>query len=332
MTHFDSLNRPIEYLRLAVTDRCNLRCLYCMPPAGVPWRPHEEILRYEELERVVRAAVDMGIRKVRLTGGEPLLRRGLAGFIAALAAIPGLEDLSLTTNGTLLAPLAADLAAAGLRRVNVSLDSLRAERFGQLTRGGELPAVLEGITAARAAGLEPVKINTVVMRGRNDDEVADFARRTLVDGWHVRFIEFMPIGRWQDGGQDGWRRWFVPVDDVRRRIEAALGPLQPHDGPGGAGPARYYRLDGATGTLGFIGAVSEHFCGGCNRLRLSADGRLRPCLLSDEEVDLRSILRSGAPEEEIAARIAEAIRRKPRRHLLEQGMFPRERAMSEIGG
>ncbi len=332
MTHFDSLHRPIEYLRLSVTDRCNLRCRYCMPPEGIPWRAPEEILRYEELERVVRAAVELGIGKVRITGGEPLVRRGLLRFIAALAAIPGIDDLSMTTNGTLLGPVAADLAAAGLHRVNVSLDSLIPERLAALTRGGRLDEVLAGIAAASRAGLDPVKINVVVMRRRNDDEVLSFARKTIEEGWHVRFIEFMPVGRWLDEDDGSWQQSFVAVEEIRRQIEVALGPLQPDDGLRGAGPARYYRLAGASGTIGFISAVSEHFCRGCNRLRLSADGRLRPCLLRDQEIDLRAILRSGATDKELEQSLLEAIRFKPAGHRLAAGDYPRGRTMSEIGG
>jgi len=332
MACLDPLNRPIEYLRISVTDRCNLRCIYCMPPEGVPWRPHEEILRYEEIVQVVRLAAELGIRKVRLTGGEPLVRPGLAGLIASLAGIPGIEDLSLTTNGTLLEARAAELAASGLHRVNVSLDSLNPERFARLTRGGDLDAVLRGIEAARRAGLNPVKLNTVVIRRWNDDEVALFARKTREEGWHVRFIEFMPIGRRPDEGREAWQEELVTVEEMRRRIEEEVGPLLPYAGPGGAGPARYYRLEGAEGTIGFISPVSEHFCARCNRLRLSADGRLRPCLLSDAEVDLRTILRNGAGPEEVRERIVEAICRKPAGHRLAEGEFPHGRTMSEIGG
>lgn len=332
MACLDSLNRPIEYLRLSVTDRCNLRCIYCMPPEGIPWRPHDDILRYEEIVQVVGIAAELGIRKVRLTGGEPLVRQGLAGLVASLARIPGIEDLSMTTNATLLEGRAAELAAAGLRRVNISLDSLDPGRFARLTRGGDLAAVLRGIEAARRAGLNPVKINTVVIRRWNDDEVLPFARMTREEGWHVRFIEFMPVGRWHDEDREAWQERLVTVEEIRRRIEEALGPLRPYAGPGGAGPARYYRLEGAEGTIGFISPVSEHFCARCNRLRLSADGRLRPCLLSDAEVDLRTLLRNGAGPEEVRERIAEAIRRKPAGHRLAEGEFPHERTMSEIGG
>lgn len=332
MACLDALNRPIEYLRISVTDRCNLRCIYCMPPGGIPWRPHDEILRYEEIVQVVRVAAEMGVRKVRLTGGEPLVRQGLAGLIASLAAVPGVEDLSMTTNGILLEPRAEELVSAGLRRVNISLDSLDPERFSRLTRGGDLTAVLRGVEAARRAGLNPVKLNTVVIRHWNDSEVTLFARMTREEGWNVRFIELMPVGRWQDEGRETWQERLVTVEEIRRRIEETLGPLWPYAGPDGVGPARYYRLEGAEGTIGFISPVSEHFCARCNRLRLSADGRLRPCLLSDTEVDLRTILRNEAGPEEVRERIIEAIRRKPAGHRLAKGEFPLGRAMSEIGG
>ncbi len=332
MTQLDSLSRPIEYLRLSVTDRCNLRCLYCMPPEGVPWYPHEDILSYEEFAQVVRVAADLGIRKVRLTGGEPLVRRGIVDFIRSLKAIPGIEDLSMTTNATLLAPMARELAAAGLDRVNISLDSLESNRLAQMTRGGQLDRVLEGIAAAQAAGLEPVKVNVVVIRGRNEDEVVAFARKTVEKSWNVRYIEFMPVGRWQDGENGQWAQSFVSVEEIRNRIEAEMGPLEPVDGPAGAGPARYYRIPGTRGSIGFISAVSDHFCAHCNRLRLSADGRLRPCLLSDEEVDLRSLLRSGVGEEDLRRLIVQAIQQKPEGHRLKEGSFPKGRTMSEIGG
>ncbi|NLG26862.1 MAG: GTP 3',8-cyclase MoaA, partial [Chloroflexi bacterium] len=249
----DACGRAISYLRVSVTDRCNLRCVYCMPEEGVALRPHAEILRYEEIERLVRIAVTLGVRHVRLTGGEPLVRAGIADLARLLTAIPGLEELSMTTNGTRLAELAAPLAEAGLRRVNVSLDTLRPERYSAITRCGELSDVLRGIEAARSAGLEPVKLNTVVVRGTNDDEVVDFARRTLDEGWHVRFIELMPVGEGVTPGDE-----YVPSSEIREHIEAALGPLEPAELPG-SGPARYLRLAGAPGTLGFISPLTEHF-------------------------------------------------------------------------
>jgi cyclic pyranopterin phosphate synthase len=346
MPYLDNFNRPISYLRVSVTDRCNLRCVYCMPPEGVPWRPHEEILRYEEIETVVRAAAGLGISKVRLTGGEPLVRLGIVNLVAMLARIPGIDDLAMTTNGTLLACYAEGLKAAGLQRVNVSLDTLRPERFRRITRLGKLSDTLEGIAAAKQAGLVPVKINTVVIRSLNDDEVVDFARLTYAPpppippnfgglggqgatgGWHVRFIEVMPLGDNTDWAGNG----YVPMSEVRERIEGELGELIPAKLGVGGGPARYYRLPGAQGTVGFITPISEHFCYQCNRLRLTADGKLRPCLLSDYEIDLRTPLRQGASAEEIKALIIEGIRNKPERHHLSEQVIPQGRAMSEIGG
>jgi cyclic pyranopterin phosphate synthase len=328
MPYLDNFNRPISYLRVSVTDRCNLRCVYCMPPGGIPWRPHEEILRYEEIETVVRAAAELGISKVRLTGGEPLVRLGIVNLVAMLARIPGMDDLAMTTNGTLLTRYADELKAAGLQRVNVSLDTLRPERFRTITRLGDLSDTLEGIAAAKEAGLVPVKVNTVVIRGLNDDEVVDFARLTRAPDWHVRFIEVMPLGDKADWADNG----YVPMGEVRARIERELGKLVPAKLVTGGGPARYYRLPGAQGTIGFITPISEHFCYQCNRLRLTADGKLRPCLLSDYEIDLRTPLRQGASAEEIKALIIEGIRNKPERHHLSEQVIPQGRAMSEIGG
>ncbi len=327
----DSFNRPISYLRVSVTDRCNLRCVYCMPPEGVPWRHHEEILRYEEIETVVRAAASLGISKVRLTGGEPLVRLGMVDLVAMLARIPGIDDLAMTTNGTLLARHAEELKTAGLKRVNVSLDTLRPERFRRITRLGELSNTLGGIAAAREAGLLPVKVNTVVARGVNDDEVLDFALLTLEREWHIRFIEIMPLGQWQEAGSE-WENNVVMTTEIRQRIETDLGPLEPVKVSVGNGPAQYYRLPGAQGTVGFITPISEHFCYQCNRLRLTADGKLRPCLLSDDEIDLRTPLRQGATIEDVKRLIVEAVRAKPERHHLSEQVIPQERAMSEIGG
>jgi cyclic pyranopterin phosphate synthase len=324
----DDFGRAINYLRVSVTDRCNLRCVYCMPSQGISKRPHNAILRYEEMALVVRAAAELGICKVRLTGGEPLARLGLVQFVAMIARTPGIDDVSMTTNGTLLARHAADLAAAGLQRVNISLDSLRPDRFRQITGRGRLEDVLAGVAAARRAGLVPIKFNTVVVRGLNDDEVIDLARRTADQGWHVRFIELMPIGANVGWAGDG----IVPMAEVRHRIEHALGPLHPVHGPVGNGPARYFHLSGAEGTIGFIGTQTEHFCPACNRLRLTADGRLRPCLLSDDEIDLRGPLRAGADLQAIKAILARAIRSKPARHRLGEALPPRARTMSEIGG
>ena len=331
MTHFDAYSRPISYLRISVTDRCNLRCIYCMPPEGVPLRTHDEILRYEEIENVARAAAGLGISKVRLTGGEPLVRLGIVDLVRKLAHIPGIDDLSMTTNGILLPRYAADLATAGLRRVNISLDTLRPERFAAITRRGRLTDVLAAIESARQAGLRPVKINTVVIRGINDDEAVDLARRAADAGWNLRFIEWMPVGGVALAGGD-WQEQVVTAAEIRRQIEVALGPLEPATLDIGGGPARYYRLPGGRGTIGFIAPISEHFCGQCNRLRLTADGQLRPCLLSDYEIDLRTPLRQGAAATQIRALLLKGIGSKPLQHRLNEKERPEHRVMSEIGG
>lgn len=328
----DSFQRPINYLRISVTDRCNLRCTYCMPEEGIVLASHEDMLSYEEICSVVRAAAPLGINRLRLTGGEPLVRAGLTDLFRMLSEIEGVEDLSLTTNGVLLTRCAADLKAAGLGRVNVSLDSLRKDRFHEITRFGSLEDVLGGIEEARKVGLNPVKINNVVVRGVNDDELLDFARKTVDDGWHVRFIELMPFGEGPGAAcehVDGKEK-FVSVMEMKERL-AALGSLEPTLTSNGNGPAKYFRFGGAKGTVGFISPVSEHFCFGCNRLRLTADGRLRPCLLDDREIDLREPLRRGAPAEELRRLIEEAVACKPKGHRLSEGARSRRR-MAQIGG
>lgn len=323
----DSHQRVINYLRVSVTDRCNLRCVYCMPEEGVTACSHADILRYEEIARVVRVAAELGISRVRLTGGEPLVRRGFVELVRMIAAIPGIEDLSMTTNGTLLAQHAQQLAESGLRRVNVSLDTLSSQRFAQITRLGSLEAVLAGIDAARRAGLQPLKINMVVLRGINDDEVVEFARRSLTEGWHVRFIEMMPVGEGSHWSEDA----YVPSHEIRERIEGALGPLEPAT-LGGNGPARYWRLAGASGTIGLISPLSEHFCQQCNRLRLTADGRLMPCLLSDLQVDVRAALRSGADDAQLRDLFRQTLEIKPTSHHLDQHLIPKCQQMSKVGG
>ncbi|MBN1935437.1 MAG: GTP 3',8-cyclase MoaA, partial [Anaerolineae bacterium] len=322
----------INYLRISVTDRCNLRCVYCMPEEGVSVCAHDDILRYEEIETVVRAAARLGIHKVRLTGGEPLVRLGLTDLVRMLAQVPGIDDLSMTTNGILLSRHADGLAQAGLNRVNISLDTLKSERFAQITRRGRLEDVLAGIDAAHRAGLEPVKINAVIMRGVNDDEVIDLARKTVSDGWHVRFIEWMPIAAPVEPVETRWQSQMVTAAEMRATIEAALGLLEPAQTENGAGPAKYYRLTGAAGTVGFITPISEHFCAHCNRLRLTADGQLRPCLLSDFEIDLRTSLRQGADVDEIEALLRQGIGAKPARHHLAESERVENRVMAQIGG
>lgn len=320
----DSFGRSINYLRVSATDRCNLRCLYCMPPEGVPRIPHGEILSYEEIRTVVQAGAELGINKIRLTGGEPLVRAELPELIKMLSQIEGIRELSLTTNGTLLKKYALELKQAGLSRVNVSLDTLKTDRFQYITRLGRLKDVLEGIEAAKDAGFQPVKINTVVMRGINDDEILDFARMTYDTGWHVRFIELMPFKGVAE---------FVASVELRQHI-SLLGELEPCASMTGNGPARYYRLAGAKGTIGFISPLSElSFCSRCNRIRLTPDGKLRPCLLGEDEIDLRMSLRNNASVEELERLMLQAVASKRERHHLEgSDVTVMKRKMSQIGG
>jgi cyclic pyranopterin phosphate synthase len=319
---FDSFGRGIDYLRISVTDRCNLRCIYCMPPEGVLLIPHADLLSYEEICAVVQAAAELGVKRVRLTGGEPLVRAELPVLTRMLSEIEGIEELSLTTNGTLLKKFALGLKQAGLKRVNVSLDTLKADRFRYITRLGELGDVLDGIEAAKDAGLSPVKVNMVVMRGVNDDEVLDFAEMTHKEGWHVRFIELMPFTELAE---------LVPSSELRQRIEL-LGALEACRPVTGNGPARYFRLPGARGTIGFISPVTEPFCSTCNRIRLTSCGSLCPCLLSDGGIDLRQPLRSNASIQEIERLILEAVGSKSEHHHLKDGAVLMKGRMHRIGG
>jgi cyclic pyranopterin phosphate synthase len=322
----DSFQRPINYLRISVTDRCNLRCIYCMPAEGVDLRPHSDILSYEEIYTIARAAAELGINKLRVTGGEPLVRLGLPRLIEMLAGIEAIDDIALTTNGVLLVDCAAELKAAGLKRVNISLDTLKPDRFRLITRGqSELKQVLDGIEAAREVGLEPVKLNMVVMAGINDDEILDFAAKTIDEDWHVRFIELMPV----NGGDNAPR--FVAATEMRKRLEP-LGELEPCLPGAGNGPAKYFRLPDARGTIGFITPVSEHFCFQCNRMRLTADGRLRPCLLSDYEIDLKQPMRDGVSKAGLKKLFKKAVADKPLKHGLAEGRVPNGRPFSHVGG
>jgi cyclic pyranopterin phosphate synthase len=324
----DAFRRPITYLRVSVTDRCNLRCVYCMPEAGLPWIPKREILTFEEIERIVRAAASVGVRSIRLTGGEPLVRPGLAGLVARLAAIEGIDDIALSTNGLLLADQVGALAAAGLRRVNVSLDTLHPERFESIARRPGLERVLAGIDAAIAAGLGPIKLNCVVMRGQNDDELGDFGALTRERAVYVRFIEMMPVV--ENAAEQ--RDLYVSSGEILERL-GALGSLEPVIGPGGNGPARYFAYPNAPGAVGVISPLSHDYCERCNRVRLTADGRLRLCLFGDYEIDLRTPLRDGAEREELAALFRGGMLIKPERHHLRLGEAgSRMRAFSEIGG
>jgi len=323
----DSFQRPINYLRISVTDRCNLRCIYCLPVEGVRLMSHRDILTYEEIYTIARVAAELGINKVRLTGGEPLVRLGLTELIQMLAQIEAIDDISLTTNGTLLSRYAAELKQAGLQRVNISLDTLKSDRFKLVTRSSlNLGDVLEGIKVARSVGLNPVKLNMVVMSGINDDELLDFAAKTIDEEWHVRFIEFMPVTE-----VGATASYFVSVSDMRKRLEQ-LGELEPCLPSVGNGPAKYFRFPDARGTVGFITPVSEHFCFHCNRLRLTADGRLRPCLLADDEIDLKQPLRSGISSAGLKQLIEAAVANKPLRHHLAEGYIPKGRPFSQVGG
>ena len=329
----DHFGRELDYLRVSITDRCNLRCVYCMPPEGAPPRRRDEILSLEQITTVVAAAASLGFHRVRLTGGEPLARRGVPGLVRTLCGLPGIAEVAMTTNATLLPAYAHELAEAGLSRVNVSLDSLRPDRFLRMTRLGDLAAVYQGIAAAEEAGLTPIKINVVVVAGVNDDELVDFALLTRDHPWHVRFIEVMPLEASPDwgAGMPAPGKRLVPVSVMRERL-AELGPLTPDDGPGGRGPARYFRLPGAPGTIGFISPVSEHFCSACNRLRLTADGWLRTCLFSDVGVFLKPALDANAGQGQLMDLIRQAVALKPERRSLLAESGVASRAMSLIGG
>lgn len=323
----DQYGRELTDLRISLTDRCNLRCVYCMPAEGIDFRPPEELLRDDELLLLVRIAAEFGVTKVRLTGGEPTVRPAIVDLVREISKIPGVRDLAMTTNGILLEYLAEDLARAGLRRVNVSVDTLDPEKFRRITRGGRLERVLAGIERAEAAGLRPIKLNAVVVRGFNEEEVVALARLTLDRPWEVRFIEVMPFGTVADVADAG----IVKSEETMARIEEALGELSPIDLSGGD-PARTYRLPNASGTLGFISSVSQPFCQKCGRLRLTADGRLRLCLLRDDEVDLLTPLRAGTSYGEMKEIFSAGAYKRPFGHALAERLFPEKRVMIQIGG
>ncbi|MDD5169442.1 MAG: GTP 3',8-cyclase MoaA [Syntrophales bacterium] len=328
----DQYNRDINYLRVSVTDRCNLRCKYCMPKEGLSQIGHNDILRYEEMLRVIRCCVRLGISKVRITGGEPLVRRGIVDFIARLKSVPGLTDISLTTNGILLKQYAADLFAAGMNRINISLDSLNAEKYAVITRGGDLHTVLSGIREADRVGFAPIKINTVAIKGFNDDEILAFARHTLDKPYQIRFIELMPLGNVGSDNNDNYLSNKMVMDVISRAypLEEVNGEKNKVDGP-----ARLYRIAGGRGIIGFISPVSQHFCRTCNRLRLTADGHLRACLLLDEEVDLKKPLRNGCSDNELEDLIRQAITKKPWGHTMikdQRHLRKCVKEMATIGG
>lgn len=325
----DSFGRVVDDLRVSLTDRCNFRCIYCMPLEGLSWLPKPEILTFEEIIRFVRIMMGLGVKTVRLTGGEPTVRDSVEELVAGVAQLSPDLDLSMTTNGFLLPRLAAPLARAGLRRINISLDTLRPDRFKQIVRvkGIEVGHVLEGMAAAQAAGLHPIKINMVVMRGQNDDEIVEMVALGREKGYQVRFIEFMPLD-----GERGWNQMRVfPAREILERINRVF-PLLPVSGRDHEPATRYLFADGK-GDVGVIASVTEPFCGSCNRIRLTADGQIRTCLFSLAEHNVKRLLRSGAADEEIARFVREAVWRKEPGHRINQADFVQpDRAMAAIGG
>ncbi|MFN3505236.1 MAG: GTP 3',8-cyclase MoaA [Caldimicrobium sp.] len=316
----DKYGRAITYLRISITDRCNFRCIYCQRKGPFTYLPHKEILTYEEIEEIVRVAVKLGVKRVRLTGGEPLLRPGVEKLIQRLATLPELEDLSLTTNGYFLLEKAELLKKAGLKRINISLDTLNPIKFKEISGGFEFEKIWKGILRTWEVGFQPLKINVVVIRDLNEDEVLELAKLTLNYPWEVRFIEFMPIGQdtcWSE-------KHIVTIKEIKEKMEAFL-PLEEVDSYGG-GPAKTYQWRGAKGKIGFISPLSEHFCFKCNRFRITADGRLRTCLFSDQEINLKEFLRGGKGTLEEAFRLALEI--KPEKRLLKST----HRGMRAIGG
>ncbi len=324
---FDRFARPIHYLRISLTDHCNLRCLYCMPE-NMTFRPAAELMQDEEILRLTRLFARLGFDKIRLTGGEPTVRANVVEIVRGIASTPGIKNVTMTTNGILLSKLAAPLAEAGLKRVNISLDTLDPAKFNRLTRRGDIEDVWEGILAAERAGLTPIKLNAVVVRGYNEEDVVDLARLTFDHPWQVRFIEMMPFG----GATDFQTGQMVRTEEIQRRVEQTLGPLTPANGGQLDGEARVFRLPNARGDIGFISSVSAPFCAGCTRARLTADGILRMCLLRDYEVDLLTPLRQGASEEDLRLLILNTVWNKPWGHGLADGQIAVNRVMSQIGG
>lgn len=323
----DAYGRVMTYLRISLTDRCNFRCVYCMPAAGMVFQPRDELLTDDELLRAIGICVGLGFNKLRLTGGEPTIRPHFVDLVRAIKEIPGVDELSMTTNGLLLSRMAAELKSAGLDRINVSMDTLDPVRFRAMTRGGRLDLVLAGLDAAEQAGIGPIKINAVVLKDQNDHEVAELAAVTLEKEWQMRFLEIMPM----EGVGEVHDESLVTSEETQRRIEARFGPLLPVE-TDPSDPARLWRIPGARGAIGFISPVSAPFCAHCNRVRLAADGKLRLCLLRNDEVELRELMRSGASDEDISRTIRGGVWRKPWGHGLAEGDRETGRGMSQIGG
>jgi cyclic pyranopterin phosphate synthase len=324
----DQFGRTVQYLRVSVTDKCNLRCVYCMPMEGLPWLKREDLLSYEEIEQVIRVMAPMGLERVRITGGEPLVRQDLPELVKLIAKVPGIRDLSLSTNAVLLADQADALKSAGIDRMNVSLDSLQPDRVDAIARRpGSYPKIMEGLAAAEEAGFAPIKVNVVLIKGQNDDEIRDFAEITRERPWHIRFIEMMPTG----ANLELSASQFISCDEALRQV-GEISALEPVAGPFGNGPARYYQFAGAPGTIGVITPMSHNYCDRCNRMRLTADGQLRPCLFGDIQTNLRDPLRAGS---DLVPLIEDTLRIKPERHYLIQGSAAGSGglvALSQTGG
>ena len=317
----DKFEREINYMRISITDRCNQRCVYCMPEDGVLDLGHDKIISFEEIERIVKAAVELGISKFRITGGEPLVRKGVVGLVESLAKIPGVKDLSMTTNGRLLPQFAKELKKAGLSRVNLSIDTLFEEKYKEITRGGDVYEAMDGLSAAVEEGLTPIKINAVIMKGFNDDEILNFAQLTLNEEFDIRFIELMPIGH-----NEIDKKYSMMTSEEMKQKLVGIYPVKSENEV-----AEYYKYPEALGRIGFISPMSNHFCKDCNKVRLTADRKIKACLHTNDEYDLSEVLKSGSHEDLVKA-LSEAITSKPDRHYLIDGADPIERDMNKIGG
>jgi len=317
----DRYHRNISYMRISITDLCNMRCQYCMPENGIEKKPHQELLSFEQIISIVKASVPLGIEKIRITGGEPLVRNGIINLVEQIKRVEGIKEIAMTTNGSLLKTMAKPLKEAGLSRFNISIDSLDPSRYKEITRGGNLSDVLEGIETVLSLGMMPLKLNTVVIGGLNDHEVADFAKLTIDRNIDVRFIELMPVGQASQWAKER----FISNDVLLKRLGLMVTEVAEK-----GSPAKYFRLPGAQGRIGFINPISHHFCHECNRLRLTSDGKLKPCLHSNDEIDLKPVLHQ--PEEQITQMIARAIKSKPEKHHLDQENICTTRNMCQIGG